>query len=99
MAADGNSGLVDPDDDWREIQGVADSQGNVWVFSNTVAFQRQQVVGRHEVGHISDHVQFGALSDHASSGLMHFSGDMGPSRPAGDAEFSDDSITKLRGRN
>jgi hypothetical protein len=92
----------DPDDDWRSVQGFRDSQDNAWIFLNISSTQRQQVVARHEIGHTSDHECFdngNCRTDHASSGLMHFSGDMSPSRPAGDADFSDDSITKLRGRN
>jgi hypothetical protein len=93
------SRLVDPDDDWREVQGVADSQGNPWVFSNTISSQRQQVVGRHEVGHVSDHIQFGSTSDHATIGLMHRNGDISSTNPYGVPDFSDDSLNKLRGRN
>lgn len=91
---------VDPDDDWREVQGVADSSGNPWVFLNTSTPLRQQVVGRHEVGHVSDHIRFGgAASDHAPAGLMHYSADISAANPQGVLNFSDDSLNKLRGRN
>src|SRR5690606_7553347 len=89
--------LKDPDGDWREVQGFEDSAtGNAWIFKNNKSSNnRQVIVVRHEVGHASDHVQFGINSDHATSGLMHPNADQ--QNDDGSGEFSDDSILRLRG--
>lgn len=89
--------LVDPDDDWRYVQGFEDNSGNTWLFLNITSTLRQQIVARHEVGHASDHESFGN-GDHATQGLMHFSADMVRVPPDGDTDFSDESMNKLRGR-
>ena len=91
----------DPDDDWRSVQGFRDSQDNAWIFLNINNTQRKQVVARHEIGHTTDHACFdngNCRTDHANSGLMHFTGDMSSTHPDGDPNFSGDSIIKLRGR-
>jgi|GEM_PF-1013170 len=83
-------GTADPDDDWYEPQG-AEFGGVVYIFLNSGNAARRQIVGRHEVGHASDHVSFGT-GDHAPVGsgcLM---------APAGESNlFCDTSILRLRG--
>lgn len=78
---------VDPDADWYEPQGC-EWNGVVYIFLNSANAARRQIVGRHEVGHASDHVSFGP-GDHAAAGLM---------TPDGASNtFGDDSILRLRG--
>jgi hypothetical protein len=82
------------------VQGFETSLGQqkfCFMFSNVPDQLRKQRVGRHEVGHASDHVLFGPANelnpnekDHWIDGLMH--------RSALTAEFSPDSILRLRGR-
>ncbi len=83
----------------QEVLGLCTANNTVFIFNNgneldTDATWRDEMtkIARHEVGHATDHVQFGlpAIKDHASSGLMteFLSSDT----------FSDDSIQKLRGR-
>ncbi len=88
-------GPADPDSDWYEPQGT--TLGDiVFIWQNAGGAARRQVVGRHEVGHASDHVSFGP-GDHAASGLMHYTGDQSAANPNGVSTFADDSILRLRG--
>ena len=99
----------DPDELWKPklnnnvsaVQGMETSLGQTkyaFVFSNVPPnAARRQIVGRHEIGHASDHVLFGQLGetdptqlDHWTSGLMHRTGQT--------REFAPDSIVRLRGR-
>ncbi len=87
MIMAGDSGAVSPDGEWGQTQGVEFGQ-IAWIPLNTGNAARQQIVGRHEAGHASDHVSFGA-GDHAADGLM---------TPFGASNmFSPDSILRLRG--
>ena len=67
------------------------------MFLNSPTVQRPQVVARHEVGHASDQIIFGS-GDHATDGLMNYTGDIKLGQPDGDPNFSDDSLNKLRGK-
>jgi len=82
-------GAIDPDGEWEDIQGsTLGHPGIVYVWSNATDPPRLQIIGRHETGHVSDHVSFGP-GDHSATGLM---------TPTGDSNmFSDDSILRLRG--
>lgn len=88
-------GPADPDLDWYEPQGT-EWEGFVFIWQNAGGAARRLVVGRHEVGHASDHVSFGP-DDHAASGLMHYTGDPSAANPDGVSTFADDSILRLRG--
>jgi hypothetical protein len=74
--------------------------------TSPVTAARKPIVGRHEIGHASDHVLFGPPNvtddrerDHWTSGLMErASGQTLPARPDGDPNFAKDSILRLRGR-
>jgi len=83
------TGVVDPDaSDWFTSQGLTVGGTVIFVYLNGGGAARQQIIGRHEVGHASDHVSFGP-GDHAASDLM---------TPTGSSNtFSDDSILRLRG--
>lgn len=67
---------------------------------------RKSIVGRHEIGHASDHELFGPSTqtidsekDHWIEGLMHYTADQKlPDRPDGSPDFANDSILRLRGR-
>jgi hypothetical protein len=90
--------LIDPDDEWNETQGLEELvTRNTWFFMNIASEGRRQVAGRHEIGHASDHVEFGD-GDHAVDGLMNPVAESSRKNPVGNGEFSDDSIVKLRGR-
>ena len=76
-----------------------------FIFLNTTSPNRKKIVGRHEVGHASDHVKFGVTGeadpkqmDHWTNGLMHKSADDVANPPDGIDKFADDSILRLRGR-
>lgn len=86
---------VDPDGEWGNVQG-AEIVERSFIFLNITSTIRARIVGRHEVGHASDHVEFGP-GDHASSGLMHPTADQSNTNPFGVETFSADSILKLRG--
>jgi hypothetical protein len=92
---------VDPDDDWRAVQAVTTPNEVTLIFLNVTNIQRYTIVARHEIGHASDHVDFGigdgGNGDHASSGLMHQNSDQNRVPPDGDPEFSPISILRLRG--
>jgi TANFOR domain-containing protein len=99
--------IADPDEDWKHTQGV-EQQGKriTWFFKNSSiggGDKRLQIVGRHEVGHRSDHKPFNGNSggdfDHSAEGLMTPTSGATLANPAGIPEFSADSINKLRGRN
>lgn len=66
---------------------------------------RRQIVGRHEIGHASDHELFGPAGvadpkevDHWTEGLMHRTADQSLQTPDGSPTFAPDSILRLRGR-
>jgi len=98
----------DPDELWKPkvdnkpapVQGFETSLGQTryaFVFSNVPTPARKVIVGRHEIGHASDHVLFGRTgepdptqTDHWTEGLMH--------RRGLTSEFAPDSIVRLRGR-
>lgn len=79
---------VDPDDDWSDgFMGLHHpATGSVWIFLNSAGNPVR--TGRHETGHASDHVSFGA-GDHSTSGLMTLRGD--------GTEFTPTDILRLRG--
>jgi len=90
--------MVDPDGEWSSTQGTEElATGNTWIYLNVKTDKRRQIVGRHEVGHASDHDSFGS-GDHATQGLMHPTSDISLKNPEGVSEFSDESIVILRGR-
>jgi hypothetical protein len=93
--------MVDPDGDWRNVQAVTTPNEIAFIFLNVANIDRYIIVGRHEVGHASDHVLFGlgdgGNGDHASSGLMHPTSDEVAMPPNGDPDFSPRSILRLRG--
>ncbi|HEY0101687.1 MAG TPA: hypothetical protein VGB76_22370, partial [Pyrinomonadaceae bacterium] len=94
----------------QTVQAFETNFGNLkfaFVFLNQTATDaRRRIVGRHEIGHASDHVLFGPATetdpketDHWIRGLMHRTADQVPvTRPDGDDTFADDSILRLRGR-
>ncbi len=106
-AEEGDSPMLkDPDGDWLPTTAIEEiASKNVWIFLNiadpklstAINDRRRQLAGRHEVGHASDHEEFG-FGDHATEGLMHPSGEITPKNPGGIIEFSAESIVKLRGR-
>lgn len=88
--------MVDPDSEWSfGVPGSAISE-RAFIFLNAQNFDQFIVIGRHEIGHASDHTPFGT-GDHALTGLMHPNGDPSAANPVGDPNFSPDSIRKLRG--
>lgn len=93
---------ISADGDWGAIDGS--EQFNIaWFFKNTAkkGEKRLQIAGRHEIGHRSDHTNFGVFKageDHAEEGLMSPSGGMTFFNQIGNPEFSAESINKLRGR-
>jgi hypothetical protein len=93
--------MRDPDDDWSfGVPGTTISE-RAFIFLNAQSYDQFIVIGRHEIGHASDHVLFNlptpGTGDHATSGLMHPNADPSAAHPFGDPEFSPDSIRKLRG--
>jgi hypothetical protein len=88
--------MVDPDAEWGfGVPGAAIAHRS-FIFRNAQSPAQFIVIGRHEVGHASDHVSFGT-GDHAASGLMHPNADPSPANPFGDPNFAPDSIRRLRG--
>ena len=88
------SGQPAPDQGFETQRGL---HKICFVFSNVPNQDRKQKVGRHEIGHASDHVLFGFATDpnpnerdHWTDGLMH--------RTALTPDFAPDSILRLRGR-
>ncbi|MEK6279385.1 MAG: hypothetical protein AABN95_03450 [Acidobacteriota bacterium] len=93
--------VIDPDIEWSPgVQG-AEIDEIAFIFLNIANPERRTIVGRHEVGHASDHIQFGLGDgnnlDHASSGLMHPTADIPGMPPNGNPNFSPRSILRLRG--
>ena len=94
--------MKDPDGEWRAVQGVTTSGDVAFIFLNITSHNRNVIVGRHEVGHASDHIDFSRGdgnrgSDHASSGLMEPTSGQTPLLPDGSPDFSPRSIIRLRG--
>ncbi|MDQ3652418.1 MAG: hypothetical protein M3458_19520 [Acidobacteriota bacterium] len=87
---------VDADGEWQQVQG-AEIDDVAFMFLNVTSPNRRVIVGRHEAGHASDHVQFGSGSDHATERLMHPTSDQLKYPPDGTGVFSDNSILRLRG--
>ena len=91
---------VDPDGEWGNVQGSEGGE-RAFIYLNIIGFDRLIIVGRHEVGHASDHIPFdyptSPSSDHASSGLMHPFADQSFTNPFGVGTFSPESIRRLRG--
>jgi hypothetical protein len=91
---------VDPDGEWvftmggpGGVVGIEQDEKNIsgiFVLLVNKDMDSLIVTGRHEVGHSSDHVEFGP-GDHASSGLML------PDADKTQGHFSPDSILRLRG--
>lgn len=76
-----------------------------FMFLNDTSANRKKIVGRHEVGHASDHVLFGPAGvtdprevDHWLTGLMNRTAGDTERPPDGVDTFADDSILRLRGR-
>ncbi len=90
IVTDNPGGPVDPDDDWNPATGGIQGGGIAWLFHPSAgAFA--QIAGRHEVGHASDHVSFGA-GDHEPVGTGTLM------TPNGEGNtFSPGSILRLRG--
>lgn len=82
---------VDPDEDWSDEQGD-EVLNRGFVFANIATPGEAVVVSRHEIGHASDHVQFGLNDDHDLDGLMHPNAELYTA-----PFFSPKSILRLRG--